>query len=97
MARTIRINGIDVPVIADEMSGSELKQAAGIEPDRVLVKQDPERNTIVGDGQRVRLADGDVFAHHARHSKARDRRVVRAFPSVAEGSGGDTATAGPGR
>ena len=70
MTRTIRINGIDVPVIADEMSGAELKQAAGVEPDRVLVKQDPERNTIVGDGQRVRLADGDVFAHHARHSKA---------------------------
>ncbi|MBL7487430.1 hypothetical protein I6A60_24760 [Frankia sp. AgB1.9] len=70
MPRTIRINGIDVPAIADEMTGAELKAAAGIGPDRVLVKQDPDRNTIVRDGQRVRLDDGDTFAHHARHSKA---------------------------
>ncbi len=70
MARTIRINGIDVPVIADEMTGADIKAAAGVGDDRVLVRQDAERNTIVGDGQRVRIAEGDVFAHHARHSKA---------------------------
>jgi hypothetical protein len=56
------------------MSGADLKRAAGIGPDRVLVRQDPDRNTIVGDAQQVRLADGDVFAHHARHSKARGVR-----------------------
>jgi hypothetical protein len=70
MARTIRINGIDVPVIADEMNGADIKKSAGVGEDRVLVRQDADRNTIVGDEQRVRIADGDVFAHHARHSKA---------------------------
>ncbi|WP_239372778.1 E2/UBC family protein [Frankia sp. Cj5] len=70
MARTIRINGIDVPVIADDLTGAELKKAGGIPADRVLVRQGRDRNTIVPDGQRVRVADGEVFAHHARHSKA---------------------------
>ncbi|WP_261555522.1 hypothetical protein [Frankia tisae] len=70
MARTIRINGIDVPVIADEMSGGDIKKSAGIGRDRVLVRQEEDRNTIVDDAQRVRIADGDTFAHHARHSKA---------------------------
>ncbi|WP_322769286.1 hypothetical protein, partial [Frankia sp. Cr1] len=70
MARTIRINGIDVPVIADEMTGADIKAAAGVDDNRVLIRQDTDRNTIVGDSQRVRVADGDVFAHHARHSKA---------------------------
>ncbi len=70
MARTIRINGIDVPVISDEMTGADIKAAAGVGDDRVLVRQEAEQNTIVGDSQRVRIAEGDVFAHHARHSKA---------------------------
>ncbi|MBL7487474.1 hypothetical protein I6A60_06015 [Frankia sp. AgB1.9] len=87
MPRTIRINGIDVPVIADELSGAQLKAAVGIEPDRVLVKQDPDRNTIVGDGQRVRLADGDTFAHHARHSKAQDESRAPLFRTVPEADG----------
>ncbi|WP_157180518.1 E2/UBC family protein [Protofrankia coriariae] len=70
MAKTIRINGVDVPVIADDLTGAELKRAGGIPADRVLVRQGRDRNTIVPDGQRIRIADGEVFAHHARHSKA---------------------------
>lgn len=70
MARTIRINGVDVPVIADQLSGEEIKRLAGIGPERVVVRQEPDRNTIVPDTQRIRVADGDVFTHHARHSKA---------------------------
>lgn len=70
MARTIRINGVDVPVIADQLSGEEIKHLAGIDPQRVVVRQEPDRNTIVPDTQRIRVADGDVFTHHARHSKA---------------------------
>jgi hypothetical protein len=70
VATTIRINGIDVPVIDDDLTGAELKRAGGIPPDRVLVRQGRDRNTIVPDGQRVRVAEGEVFAHHARHSKA---------------------------
>jgi len=70
MSRTIRINGVDVPVIADQLSGEEIKHLAGIGAERVVVRQEPDRNTIVPDSQRIRVADGDVFTHHARHSKA---------------------------
>jgi hypothetical protein len=77
MGRTIRINGIDVPVIEDEMSGADIKRAAGIPADRVLIQQEQDRNTIVPDAQRVRVADGGVFAHHARHSKAGAARIGR--------------------
>lgn len=73
MSKTIRINGIDVPVIADDLTGTEIKQAGGIPSDRVLVRQARDRNTIIPDSQRVRVADGEVFAHHARHSKAAPR------------------------
>src|SRR5207247_2579415 len=66
----IRINGVDVPVIADQLSGEEIKRLAGLDSERVVVRQDTDRNTIVPDTQRVRVADGDVFTHHARHSKA---------------------------
>lgn len=70
MGKTIRINGIDVPVIEDQLSGRDLKRMAGIPKDRVLVQQKPDRNTIVPDDQRIRVADRDSFTHHARHSKA---------------------------
>jgi hypothetical protein len=58
------------PVIADQLSGEEIKRLAGIDTERVVVRQDTDRNTIVPDSQRIRVADGDVFTHHARHSKA---------------------------
>lgn len=70
MARTIRINGIDVPVIEDQLSGEEIKKKARIPQDRVLVRQEADRNTIVPDHQRIRVADRDSFTHHAQHSKA---------------------------
>jgi hypothetical protein len=70
MARTIRINGIDVPVIDDQLSGRDLKRMAGLPEDRVLVRQERDRNVIVPDDRRIRVADRDSFTHHARHSKA---------------------------
>jgi hypothetical protein len=70
MARTIRINGIDVPVIDDLLSGRDLKSMASIPQDRVLVRQEADRNVIVPDDRRIRVADRDSFTHHARHSKA---------------------------
>ncbi|MCO1575124.1 hypothetical protein M8C13_05045 [Crossiella sp. SN42] len=70
MGRTIRINGIDVPVIEDQLSGREIKRRAGISSDRVLVRQDTDANTIVPDDQRIRVANRQSFTHHARHSKA---------------------------
>ena len=70
MGKTIRINGVDVPVIADQLSGEEIKRLAGVNHERVVVRQEPDRNTIIPDAQRIRVADGDVFTHHARHSKA---------------------------
>ncbi|MDT5040679.1 MAG: Prokaryotic family [Actinoplanes sp.] len=70
MGRTIRINGVDVPVIADQLSGEEIKHLAGIDGERVLVRQDLDRNTIVPDAKKIRVAGGEVFTHHAQHSKA---------------------------
>jgi hypothetical protein len=68
------------------MSGAEIKKSAGVGEDRVLVRQDADRNTIVGDDQRVRVADGDVFAHHTRHSKA--SQAGSAARPTAVGKGG---------
>jgi hypothetical protein len=95
MARTIRINGVDVPVIADQLSGEEIKRLAGIGEERVVVRQEPDRNTIVPDTQRIRVADGDVFTHHARHTKAavttpRSRRLRTEAAQLAGGYPGLT-------
>ena len=70
MAKTIRINGVDVPVVTDQLSGEEIKRLAGIGDERVVVRQETDSNTIVPETQRIRVADGDVFTHHARHTKA---------------------------
>lgn len=70
MGKTIRINGIDVPVIDDMLSGKDIKHMAGIPDDRVLVRQETDRNLIMPDDRRIRVADRDSFTHHARHSKA---------------------------
>ncbi|WP_424187665.1 E2/UBC family protein [Actinokineospora sp. G85] len=87
MGRTIRINGIDVPVIEDQLSGREIKRQAGIPRDRVLVRQEADANTIVPDDQRIRVADRESFTHHARHSKAggRGARVRREAAQLAAG------------
>ncbi|WP_119726296.1 hypothetical protein [Thermomonospora amylolytica] len=77
MGKTIRINGVDVPVVSDQLSGEEIKRLAGIDPDRVLVRQERDRNVIVPDAKRLRVADADTFTHHARHSKAGGRAVSR--------------------
>ena len=70
MGKTIRINGIDVPVIDDLLSGRDIKRMAGVPEDRVLVRQETDRNMIMPDDRRIRVADRDNFTHHARHSKA---------------------------
>jgi hypothetical protein len=79
VGKTIRINGVDVPVISDQLSGEEIKRIAGIDPDRILVRQERDRNVIVPDAKRLRVADVDTFTHHARHSKAQtvSRRTAR--------------------
>ncbi|MFV2083266.1 E2/UBC family protein [Micromonospora sp. LOL_021] len=70
MGKTIRINGVDVPVIDDMLSGRDIKRTAGLPQERVLDRQDDDRNVIVPDDQRIRVADQQQFTHHARHSKA---------------------------
>lgn len=86
--RWVRIGGVDVEVFDDEVTGAELKQLGGVPQDRVLVRQERDRNVIVPDHQRLRVAGDDVFTHHAHHSKAasawspgtapvRDARVLR--------------------
>jgi hypothetical protein len=70
VGRIIRINGIDVPVIDDELTGSQVKRLGAIPPGRVLVRQELDRNVIIPDSARIRVAGGEVFTHHAHHSKA---------------------------
>lgn len=90
MTRTIRINGIDVPVIDDQLTVTELKQMGKVPHDRVLVRQENDRN-IIPDERRIRVADQDSFTHHARHSKAaptpslgiRSRRIRREAAQLA--------------
>lgn len=102
MTRTIRINGIDVPVIDDQLTGAELKRMGNVPDDRVLVRQHNDHNTIVPDERRIRVANHDSFTHHARHSKAaptppldlRSHRIRReaaqlaaAYPNLQVGAG----------
>ena len=60
--RTIRINGLDVIASGEETTPEELKDAAGIDPSRNLIQQGPDGNEILGDGQKLHLADGDYFS-----------------------------------
>ncbi len=76
MGKTIRINGIDVPVIEDRLTGRDIRALAQIDEDRVLVRQDPEQNTIIPDTTTVRIAGDEVFTDHARHSKASPTKGV---------------------
>jgi hypothetical protein len=69
-SRWIRINGVDVEVFDDEVTGADLKRMAGVPAERVLVRQEANRNAIVPDHRRIRVADADAFTHHAHHSKA---------------------------
>lgn len=69
MGGTVRINGVDVALAEAEVTGAKMKARAGVPADGVLVRQDPDRNTLVDDAAPVRVADGDVFTHHAHHSK----------------------------
>lgn len=74
MGKSIRINGIDVPVLDDELTGEDIRSLAEIPRDRVLVQQHADRNTIVPDSAIVRVGGEEVFTHHAHHSKADDHR-----------------------
>lgn len=72
--KSIRVNGIDIPIFDEEITGQRVKELAGIPDDeqsrRQVVQQRPDRNELVSDHEPIRIADGDVFTHHARHTKA---------------------------
>lgn len=96
--RIIKINGREIPVFDDELTGEEIKQMAGIphqeQPKRQVVLQEGNLNVLVPDHEPIRITPDTAFTHHARHSKAgpatlRERRLVdevemlkRAFPGT---------------
>lgn len=79
--RTITINGRQVPVYDDELTGDDVKALAGIAEDdrdkRQVVVQQPDRNVLVPDHDAIRVVPDAVFTHHARHSKAAVTATVR--------------------
>lgn len=74
--RSIVVGEHEIDVVDATATGAELKQRAGLPRDRVLVRREGARNVIIPDSWRVRVADGDVFRHHAGHAKG-DRRSAR--------------------
>lgn len=72
--KMITINGRQVPVFDDELTGDQLKQMAGLphqERDkRQVVLQEGDRNVLVPDHRPIRVPSNAVFTDHARHSKA---------------------------
>ena len=60
--RTIMINGRRIVTSGEVTTPEELKDVAGIDPSRNLIQQGPEGNEILGDAQKLHLADGDYFS-----------------------------------
>lgn len=60
--RRIMINGREMVVPGEVTTPEELKEAAGIDPFRNLIRQAAESNEILSDGQPLHLADGDHFS-----------------------------------
>lgn len=60
--RTIMINGRELVVPGEVTTAEELKEAAGINPSRNLIRQAAEDNEILSNGQQLHLADGEYFS-----------------------------------
>lgn len=57
----VRMNGVDVYLPEEEVTGKEIKQAAGIPENRSLVQQNPAGNIIVPNESTVRVQGGESF------------------------------------
>lgn len=79
--RTITINGRQIPVYDDELTGDHVKALAEIpeadRPGRQVVLQQPDRNLLVPDHEPIRVVPDAIFTHHARHSKAASGQTLR--------------------
>ena len=58
---TVVVNNRDVTVEDRELSGSELKSAAGVPPDFQLFAEHGSKLEPVGDDERVRVHNGQRF------------------------------------
>jgi len=56
------INGRELVVPGEVSTPEELKDAAGIDGSRNLIRQAPDGNEILPDDQPLYLADGDYFS-----------------------------------
>lgn len=71
--RTIVVGGQTVRVFDDEITGTQVKElldiSAADQGRRQIVRQHPDGNTLVPDHTPIRIDEGNVFTHHARHIK----------------------------
>lgn len=58
----IMVNGREIVLPGAEATPEEIKQAAGIDPNSMLVQQAPDANHLLQPGQRIKLAPGTHFA-----------------------------------
>ena len=59
--RRIMVNGREIVMPGEVRTVEGLKDAAGIDPLRNLIRQAPDGNEIVPDDQQLHLLDGDYF------------------------------------
>jgi len=62
IARRVMINGREILMSGHVARPEDLKESAGIDPSRNLLRQTPDGNELLTEGQELRLADGDYFS-----------------------------------
>lgn len=62
MVKRVMINGREVLIPDEIITGKELKERAGIPANRNLIRQRPEGNFLVPNDQRIQVQEGDYFS-----------------------------------
>ena len=61
-AQRFMINGREIVFPSELTTPEQLKEAAGIDPSRNLIRQGVDGNEILSDGEPFQVKDGDHFA-----------------------------------
>ena len=61
-AQRLRINGREIVFPTELTTPEGLKEAAGIDPSRKLIRQGGSANEILCEGEPIHVQDGDHFA-----------------------------------
>lgn len=98
----VMVNGREVVIPGPEATPEQIKQAAGIDPNSMLVRQTPDANQFVQPGQRIKLAPGTHFADVPVFEYGALRLPVLSFVHVRWGGcpsrkGGEGGSATPGQ